>query len=58
MTNNIPKEQIDRYIELRQKIENKLISSSEKEEYEELCIELLTIIMNNNVDVLTRLKNR
>jgi len=58
MTNNIPKEQIDRYIELRQKIENKLISSSEKEEYEELCIELLTIIMNNNADVLTRLKNR
>jgi hypothetical protein len=58
MINNIQKEQVDRYIELRQKIDNKIISSSEKEEYEELCIDLLTIIMNNNVDVLTRLKNR
>lgn len=58
MNTNIPQEQIDRYIELRKKINDKIISSSEKQEYEELCIDLLTIIMNNNVDVLTRLKNR
>ena len=58
LLSNIPKEQINRYIELRKKNNDKIISSSEREEYEELCIELLTIKMNNNVDVFTRLKNR
>ena len=62
MVNNMynKQEMIDRYYEFQRLINHSeyTLNNDELMEYQELCAELLYVIMKDNKDVLERLKDR